>query len=452
MQREVAVIWGRMSKEIRKRVRPQQFNTWFKKVELSENTEDNIILKVPSGFWLDWLKSHYLSSIEESARIAMGRDVEVGFIVDPLLGEKNLADSDAARTQSVEGSDSRERFGEQLNKRYTFENFVVGPSNQFAHAAAMAVAESPSKAYNPLFIYGGVGLGKTHLIQAVCHSCLARRVRTRVIYVPCEAFLNDYVSAVQNRSLDNFRKKYRQAELLIIDDIHFLANKERSQEEFFHTFNTLYNADKQIILSSDSAPKTIPAIEERMSSRFRWGLVAKIDAPVYETRAAIVRKKAEMYGGGIPDDVVEYLAGAVENNIRELEGSVIRVIGFASLTGRKIDVDLAVEIQEERPGRRKTVTMQEIMDAVTDVFGVKTTDLQSKSRTRSLVRPRQVCMYLARKLTGHSLEEIGRHLGGRDHSTVVYAQEKVEAEKERDRGFRRTVEEIRSRLEGSQGY
>ncbi len=433
----------RVAEEVRKRVRPQQFDTWFTKVEFAEGPGGGLQVRVPSHFWRDWLKSHYSAVITEAVRAALGKDEEIEFAVDPSLVDEQ------PKAPSAKAEPPREQPGEGLNARYTFQNFVVGPSNRFAHAAAMAVAEAPSTAYNPLFIYGASGMGKTHLIQAVCHMCRARGGRQRMIYVPCESFLNDYVAAVQTRALDRFRARYRQAEILIIDDIHFLANKERSQEEFFHTFNSLYNADRQIILSSDSAPNTIPAIEDRLSSRFRWGLVAKIDAPVYETRAAIVRKKAELYGGQLPDDVVEYLAEAIEDCIRDLEGCVIRVIGFASLTTRKIDLRLAKEVLHEKPGRRKAVTMKEIMDAVTDAFGVKVSDLQSRRRTRSLVRPRQVCMYLARRLSRHSLQEIGGFLGGRDHSTVVYAQERVEKEMRKDKGLRRTIEDIISGLEAS---
>jgi chromosomal replication initiator protein len=434
----------RVAEEVRRRVRPQQFDTWFRKVEFSDGPAGGLTVKVPSHFWRDWLESHYSAVIAEAARSALGGNAEVQFEVDPSLAREERT---VSRTKPAEPV--RERPGEGLNARYTFGNFVVGPSNRFAHAAAMAIAEAPSTAYNPLYIYGASGMGKTHLAQAICQLCLSSGARRRIVYVPCESFLNDYVAAVQTRTLDRFRRRYRQAEILVIDDIHFLANKERSQEEFFHTFNSLYNADRQIILSSDSAPNTIPAIEDRLSSRFRWGLVAKIDAPVYETRAAIVRKKAELYGGQLPDDVVEYLAESIEDCIRDLEGSVIRVLGFASLTGRKIDLRLAREVLHEKPRRSRAVSMEEILDAVTDAFGVKVSDLQSKRRTRSLVRPRQVCMYLARRLSNLSLQEIGGFLGGRDHSTVVYAQERVEKEMRKDRGLRRTIEDIVSLLETS---
>ena len=318
-----------------------------------------------------------------------------------------------------------------LNPNYTFDNFVIGPSNRLAHASALAVSESPGGAYNPLFIHAGVGLGKTHLLQAVCHRLVRRRPRAYVLFTSCDEFQNRYISAVQDARLDEFRDWVRRAEALVIDDVHFLSQRERTQEEFFHVFNSLYNAHRQIILSSDSPPAEIPSIENRLVSRFRWGLVAEIDRPTYETRLEIIRRKASMRGEELPDTVLQMIASSGAANIRELEGAVIRLLGYAALMKCKIDDQLAAEVlgsEAGSPAPRRLVSLDEIQRAVAEFFSVSVPELQSKSKVRSLAHARHAAMYLARKLTGASLKETGGHFGGRDHSTVKYACDKVAAE------------------------
>jgi chromosomal replication initiator protein len=329
-----------------------------------------------------------------------------------------------------------------LNKNYTFANFVVGPSNRLCHAAAVAVAESPGSAFNPLFMHGSVGLGKTHLLQAVCHAVLEREPGTNILYLSCETFTNHFISAVEKGNLEEFRNRYRHVDLLLIDDIQLLADKERTQEEFFHTFNTLYNSGKQIVLSSDSPPKDIPTLRERLVSRFRWGLVASLEPPSVETRMAIVRRKAALHDADFPNDVVEYIAQEIKTNIREIEGAVNKLIATAMVRGEEIDRPMAMDALKDiiGPGTRPAVTMDDIIKLITKTYRVRLSDLQSKKRSKSVSLPRQICMYLARKLTNHSLEEIGGYFGGRDHTTVMYAEERISAMAESNPEFRRSLE------------
>ena len=316
-----------------------------------------------------------------------------------------------------------------LNPRYTFDTFVVGGNNQLAHAAAIQVSKAPGQHYNPLFVHGTVGLGKTHLLQATCRSLLEVRPDLRILYLTCETFANQFIQAVQSGDTKNFRYRYREVDVLVIDDIHFLASKERTQEEFFHTFNQLYHSRRQIILSSDSHPRDIPSMEERLVSRFKWGLVTEIEPPGFETRLQIVRVKSEQRGARFPDDVCEFLANQITSNIREVEGAIYKVASLSELMHRPIDLALAREAMRDSgaTGRRQ-ITVDSIVRVVTGHFGVKAVDLQSKKRSRSVTHPRQVCMFLARRLTDHSLVEIGGHFGGRDHTTVIYAIEKLERE------------------------
>jgi len=335
-----------------------------------------------------------------------------------------------------------------LNPKYTFENFVVGPCNRFGHAAAMGAGEQPGRHYNPFFLHGNVGVGKTHLLQAVCFAILERWSESRILYLSCETFVNHFIASLENGDLTEFRNKYRNVDVLVVDDIHLLANKERTQEEFFHTFNTLYNAGKQIVLSSDSPPKEIPTLQERLVSRFKWGMVTEIEPPCYETRMAIVKRKSRERGQEVRDDVAQLVAEHIDQNVRELEGAVTRLLGYSSLTGKPVTPELAREaLSDILYVQRGTPTMDDIISAVTEHFAVKLSDLQSKKRTKSIAYPRQVAMYLARKITRHSLEEIGGFFGGRDHSTVLYGVDRITDRMQSDEGCRNSVENLLDRLQ-----
>jgi chromosomal replication initiator protein len=331
----------------------------------------------------------------------------------------------------------------RLNPQYTFENFVTGPCNRMAHAAALAVGDLPGRAYNPLFVHASVGLGKSHLIQAICHKIIVNRPDVTMMYVSCEDFVNQFIAAIESGQIEEFRYRFRYLDVLVIDDIHFLADKDRTQEEFFHTFNTLYQSQKQVVLSSDSPPHEIPRLEERLVSRFKWGLVVRIDRPSFETRVAIIQKKARLRGLEMPDDVVQYIATVVDTNNRELEGAVIRVLGYASLCNRAVGMDLAKEaLRDLVASPSRSISIQDIADAVLRRYNSRLSDLQSKRRSQSVALPRQMCMYLARRLTSRSLEEIGAFFGGRDHTTVLHAERKIRQMVERDPTFRGVVEAV----------
>jgi len=351
---------------------------------------------------------------------------------------RQAADPAPARAEHVVAEDRP-----RLNTQYTFENFVTGPCNRMAHAAALAVSDLPGRAYNPLFVHSNVGLGKSHLIQAIGHKIQSGRPDVKMMYVSCEDFVNQFIAAIERGQIEEFRYRFRYLDVLVIDDIHFLSDKERTQEEFFHTFNTLYQAQKQVVLSSDSPPHEIPRLEERLVSRFKWGLVVRIDRPSYETRVAIVQKKSRLRGRELPEDVVQYIATVVDSNNRELEGAVVRVLGYASLCNRIVDVDLAKEaLRDLVTAPQRMITIQAISDAVLQRYNARLSDLQSKRRSQSVALPRQICMYLARRLTSRSLEEIGAFFGGRDHTTVLHAERKIRTMTEHDPAFRGLAEAI----------
>ncbi len=334
-----------------------------------------------------------------------------------------------------------------LNSKYRFETYVVGPCNRFAHAAAVGVAESPGTNYNPYFIHGNVGLGKTHLMQSMCHALLDRDPNVRILYLSCETFLNHFISALDGGDLQEFRNRYRNVDVLVVDDIHLLANKERTQEEFFHTFNTLYNAGAQIVLSSDSPPVDIPTLQERLVSRFKWGLVTEIAPPCVETRAAILKRKARERGSELPDELATLIAERITTNIRELEGAVTRLIGYAAVTGQKLTADLAREaLADLFKAQVGHPTMEDVLSVVTEYFGIKVAELQSRRRTASIAYARQMGMFLARRSTRHSLEEIGGFFGGRDHSTVLYAVQKIDTAISKDSAAFDTVQDLLGRL------
>ena len=349
-------------------------------------------------------------------------------------------------TSANEVTDGKRRLGNPLNPNYTFDRFVVGPCNRLAHASSLAIGENPGHAYNPLFVHGNVGLGKTHLLQAICHTVLRRDPNARVLYMSCEDFTNAYIQAIQAHKIDTFRDFHRGADVLVIDDVQFLANKEKTQDEFFHTFNALFDGQRQIVLSSDRPPVEIPTIEERLVSRFKWGLVAEVEAPCVDTRKAIVRNKAAGRGVELPDDVAQYLADRVSTNIRELEGAVIKVVGFAAITDQPITLQLAESCLRGMPVRRAQVTAEEVMNLITTEFAITARELIGKSRTQAISMPRQIAMFLLREHTENSLDDIGKIFGNRDHTTVIYAVNKVRDRSKKDRMFKELLDGLSNRL------
>ncbi|OLC01269.1 MAG: chromosomal replication initiation protein DnaA [Candidatus Rokubacteria bacterium 13_1_40CM_68_15] len=409
-------------------------DTWLRPCRLVAVEGDHLRIGAPNKFHRDWLFQHHLDTLHTAARESLGGQPRVSIVVDenPSPTPAQPPAPHAVPTGGrVEG----------LNPRYTFDSFVVGSSNQFAQAASQAVAELPSKAYNPLFIYGGVGLGKTHLLHAVGHQTSRLFPAMAVAYLSSERFTNELINAIRYDRTAEFRARYRNIDLLLIDDIQFISGKERTQEEFFHTFNDLYESRKQIIVSSDCSPKDIPEIEERLRSRFEWGLIADIQPPDFETRVAILRKKAALERVLLDDDVAFLIAGRIKSNIRELEGSLTRMIAFCALTGREMSVELAQEVLADLWGEEeKVITIDQVQRKVSDFFGVKVSDLKAKNRTKAVAFPRQVAMYLARQLTHASLAEVGRAFGGKDHTTVLHAVDKIQTLLQEDPKLKKTIE------------
>jgi chromosomal replication initiator protein len=432
-------IWEKSISEIEKKVGNSVLELWFRPVKLSQVKEQQITLDIPNRFFKDWIEDNYPDIMTETVGGILGYPVSVRYrIVEKV--DPNLKKMDIRLENRRQKLANR---GIYLNPKYTFENFVTGPSNQFAQAAANAVAESPGKTYNPLFVYGGVGLGKTHLISAIGNAVIDKWHEMVVIYVSAEQFTNEVVSAIRHEKMSELKKKYRNVDLLLLDDIHFIANKTQTQEEFFHTFNTLYEKQKQIVISSDRPPKEIGAVTDRLRSRFGMGLIADIQPPELETKVAIIQRKAEMERINIPDEVAYYLAAKVKTNIRELEGCLIRLGAQASLTGRPIHKDMAQEIlhdliiEDEKP-----VTTDQIQKVVCEHFGIKLADMKAKKRTKEIALPRQIAMYLSKKLTSLSLNDIGKNFGGKDHATVIYACKQIEEKRSKDEGFHRMVEHL----------
>ena len=410
--------WGKILQIVRVQ-HPRLNRSWFEHLAPRQQTNGVIQVLVQPPAQLNFCQSQCQHPITSAAQVALGRLVAVSFHCEnlPTGGVFNEGDQPLL-----------------LSPDYTFDNFVVGPCNRLPHAASVAVADAPGKAYNPLFIRGGVGLGKPHLLQAICQQVLARAPESRILYLSCDSFINQFIQAVQHGDMSQFRYRYRHVDVLVIDDIHFLRGHDRTQEEFFHTFNTLYQGNKQIILSADAPPREIPELEERLVSRITWGLVARIEKPCYETRMALLRKKALLRGMEIPDDVICYVATKVENNTRELEGAITKIQGMSMLQQGRIDMELArAALGETGTPEQKRITIQQIIDAVTKYYNVRTSDLQSKKRHKSIAFPRQVCMFLARKFTRYSLEEIGGYFGGRDHTTVLYAVRTIDRATNADR-------------------
>ncbi len=423
--------WDEVLACVEAKLNRHSFATWFRPTSFVAQEDATLLVRVPNSQFKDWLTKNYQGVIDEALH-EIGHDgLRITF--DCESSEPALPNTAAPAARDMPSSTA-------LNPKYTFETFVVGSSNQFAHAAARAVAEIPSKSYNPLFIYGGVGLGKTHLMHAIGHYVLAHQRHLALTYISSDRFINEMINAIRFDRLPAFRQKYRSVDVLLVDDVQFFAGKDRTQEEFFHVFNALHDNQKQIVISSDAPPRQIQNIEERLHSRFEWGLIADIQAPDIETKVAILKKKAEADRVQLPENVALFIASKVRTNIRELEGSLIRLIAYASLTGRDLDIGLAQEtLRDLLPNSDKTVTLEMIQKYVADHYSIKLADIKAKNNSKVVVVPRQIAMYLTKTLTGASLPEIGKGFGGKHHSTVIHSIQKVEEQRRKDPEFDRLI-------------
>ena len=438
------ILWEKSIKLIKEKVSQHNFDTWIRPIKVASLEGNQIYLSVPNKFFKDWLMENYRPVITDSLTSVSG----VGLVVNFLIGEDGA--QNPVKSPAIEKIISAPRkaplvrTNPSLNQNYSFERFVVGASNQFAHAAAVSVAEQPAKNYNPLFIYGGVGLGKTHLLNAIGIHALSLYPEMNVVYVSAEEFLNELVNSIRYDRMAKFREKYRNIDYLLIDDIQFIAGKGKTEEEFFHTFNTLHDSGKQIVVTSDKFPKDIPNLEGRLRSRFEWGLIADIQLPEIETRIAIVEKKAQENGINLPTNVAHYIASHAESNIRELEGFLIRIAAYSSLQERNIDIELAREVLRKiiKQVENEDITAEDILKAVSAKTGIRLSDIKSHKKNKNIVLSRQIAMYLTRKMTTLSFPDIGEKVGGRDHSTVIYATNKIRQNMESDPSLKNMIEEI----------
>ena len=443
MAASLDTLWNDVLNIIKVELTEVSFNTWLKSIEPISLNDNKIILAVPNYFTKGILKGRYFNLIKNSIKQVSNQDYNIEFIIP---GEDTNATIGQAASQDIPENNLRSL----LNPKYTFNSFVIGNSNRFAHAASLAVAEAPAQAYNPLFIYGGVGLGKTHLMHAIGHYILSQNPNSKVVYVSSEKFTNELINSIREYRNEEFRNKYRNIDVLLVDDIQFIAGKEGTQEEFFHTFNALHENNKQIIISSDRPPKEIPTLEDRLRSRFEWGLIADIQPPDFETRIAILRKKANVENIEVSDEVMQYIATKIQSNIRELEGALIRVVAYSSLTNRSVTEELAEEALKDILSNNKTVdiTVDIIKDIVSKNFKIKLDDFNSKKRTRAIAYPRQIAMYLTRELTDLSLPKIGDEFGGRDHTTVIHACDKISTDLNKDTSLKKKIDNIIGELKG----
>jgi chromosomal replication initiator protein len=435
-------LWTQAVAEIKERIGRQNYETWIKPIGFISRNKNEICLDVPNKFFRDWLTEHYLVQIQDILSTLAKHDVKVVFEIN----EKTNRQANAEKGVKREERERVQKSNSNLVPKYTFQNFVVGASNQFAHAACVAVANQPGEHYNPLFIYGGVGLGKTHLVNAIGHQS-AQRSGLKVVYLSSESFMNELIGSLRRDKMDEFKKKFRNVDILILDDVQFIAGKERTQEEFFHTFNSLYESHKQIVITSDKFPKEIPGIEDRLRNRFEWGLIADIQPPDMETRVAILQKKAENEGVQLPHDVAFFLASNIDSNVRELEGSLTRLGAFSSLTKATITVELAKDVLKNTlKNAQQEITVENIQKTICDYFNLKIGDLKAKRRTQNIALPRQVAMYLCRKYTETSFPAIGDKFGGRDHSTVIHASKTIERKIKEDPHMQTTIEKLERNL------
>jgi len=430
--------WDHVLGRIQPRVSTHSFSTWFKPTRFVSEDASSVRVKVPNNWFADWLKTHYSSLIQDALQELERPGLSVDFM--PEADERATVVARQPARPAVASANLA-----KLNPKYTFNNFVVSSCNQFAHAASIAVAEQPARAYNPLYIYGGVGLGKTHLMQAIGNRI--QQISLRMHYVSSEGFMNELINAIRFEKTHEFKDRYRNVDVLLIDDIQFLAGKERTQEEFFHTFNALYDAQKQIVITSDVPPREIPTLEERLRSRFEWGLLADIQPPDLETKVAILRKKAENASADLPDDVGLFIASHCGSNIRELEGALTKVVAYSSMAGCELTVELAKEqLRDFLPTEAPATTVESIQKQVANYFDLKVSDLKSKNNSQQIAFPRQIAMYICKQLTSCSLPDIGRRFGGKHHSTVIHALQKIERKRGEERDFDKLVDNFMTSL------
>ena len=436
-------LWIEVAGRLKGALNETTYRTWFAEAEAAELSDDAFVLGVPNDFTREWIEGHFLGLIGAAVRDVTGQERRIGLSVTERAPAAVPASAEVRKRAGADGSDSG------MNPKYTFDLFVIGSSNRFAHAAALAVAEAPAQAYNPLFIYGGTGLGKTHLMQAIAQYVAEHSSDLSVRYVTSETFMNDFINSLRDKRIEGFKQRYRTYDLLLVDDVQFFEHKERIQEEFFHTFNSLYEAGSQIVMSSDRPPRDIATLEERLRSRFEWGLITDVQPPDLETRIAILRKKVKTDGIQVADpQVLSFIASRISTNIRELEGALTRVVAFSSLTGRSLSVDLAEDVLKDvfPQGEAAEVSIRRIQELVSERFQLSMDELCGDKRSQSIVYPRQVAMYLSRELTDSSLPKIGKEFGGRDHTTVIHATSKIARLIREDRSVYNLVQELTARV------
>lgn len=457
---QLELIWQEVLEIMASELAKPSFDTWIKDSRPVHFEGNTLFVELPNEFTRDWVDARYAAPLRKTLRHVVNKDWDLKLVIPsnlkPLTESKSsepevfepespeiVEEPESAAPAPSQGQ-GQEPISSILNPRYTFDTFVVGNSNRFAHAASLAVAEAPAKAYNPLFLYGGVGLGKTHLMHAIGHMAMERDPNINVVYVTSETFTNDLITAIGKKSMVEFRNKYRNVDVLLIDDIQFVAGKESTQEEFFHTFNALYEANRQIVISSDRPPKEIPTLEERLRSRFEWGLITDIQPPDLETRIAILKKKADMENYRVDPEVLTYIATHIQSNIRELEGAFIRVIAYANLNNVPVNVETTSEALKDliQAPKNRPITIEQIQAVVANHYGIKIADMKSKKRTKKIAFPRQVAMYLSREMTDSSLPQIGSEFGGRDHTTVIHACDKIQSAIKMDPALQVTIREL----------
>ncbi|MDR9853755.1 chromosomal replication initiator protein DnaA [Paenibacillus sp. VCA1] len=444
MDSHTSELWQQILSIIHTKLSKPSFDTWFKATKAIQMNDHSIVISAPTTFAVEWLESRYTKLVSSTIYEVLGKQVDVRFVIEENKPAEVVPQQPAPMPQVAQ----EEAFTHMLNPKYTFDTFVIGSGNRFAHAASLAVAEAPAKAYNPLFLYGGVGLGKTHLMHAIGHYILEHNPASRVVYISSEKFTNEFINSIRDNRAESFRNKYRNVDILLIDDIQFLAGKESTQEEFFHTFNALHEEQKQIIISSDRPPKEIPTLEDRLRSRFEWGLITDIQPPDLETRIAILRKKAKAENLDIPNEAMMYIANQIDTNIRELEGALIRVVAYSSLTNQDVTTHLAAEALKDiiPSSRPKMITIQDIQQKVGEYYNLKLEDFKARKRTKAVAFPRQIAMYLSRELTDFSLPKIGEAFGGRDHTTVIHAHEKISQSLKTDQDLYKVINNITEKI------